>query len=93
MSDTPPADSHQTKPITGNAFLDGVLGFLFVVAGALCFCAGAMVPIVFYVTKRPRYPALCNGIGLGLVTLGVTTIVVLLVMIFRTAMTRLGGAH
>lgn len=93
MSENPPLTTNHPKQLTGSPILDGMLGFLFVVAGALCFCAGAMVPIVFYVTKRPRYPALCNGIGVGLVTLGVTTIAVLLVMIFRTAMTRLGGTN
>lgn len=93
MSENPPVSSQHPQPLTGSTAVDTVLGFLFVVAGTLCFCAGAMVPIVFYVTKRPRYPALCNGIGLGLVTQGVSTIVILLVMIFRTAMARMGGTH
>ncbi len=61
--------------VTGSVIVDWLLGFLPTIISPVLFCFGGMIPIVFYFSKRDRYPVLAKGVWAGLVTLGAVIVV------------------
>jgi hypothetical protein len=62
-------EKSSVRLMTGNAWVDGILGFLTFVATMMLYASGLILGPLLYFLLRKRYPAYATGLRIGLLLL------------------------